>query len=158
MVIELLKHWEVAVDGLQIFLCMLILFYLIRNHRRTLKADMVNPKIEPTQDFNFQVFSQTINQQVELAFNNILEVAANERRNLDKVLQFQKLKPTPLCSPKDLPPSHRPHRDDTGRDDRQTSIQQLAVQGKSAKQISDELKAPLGEVELVLSLQKNRKN
>jgi DNA-binding CsgD family transcriptional regulator len=38
--------------------------------------------------------------------------------------------------------------------DRQARIQQLAIRGLSAKQISDELKTPLGEIELVMSLQK----
>ncbi|UCD80768.1 MAG: hypothetical protein JSW26_04870, partial [Desulfobacterales bacterium] len=34
-------------------------------------------------------------------------------------------------------------------------IQQLAAKGMSAKQISQELKTPLGEVELILSLKTN---
>ena len=88
MVLEMLEHYEAIVDGLQIFLCILILFFLARNHRRRMKPELMNPKSESDQDFNLQVFSQTINQQVELAFTNILKVAANERRDLVKVLQL----------------------------------------------------------------------
>ena len=91
MVLEMLEHYEAIVDGLQIFLCILILFFLARNHRRRMKPELMNPKSESDQDFNLQVFSQTINQQVELAFTNILKVAANERRDLVKVLQLQQL-------------------------------------------------------------------
>jgi len=160
MVIELIKHWEIAVDGIQIFLCLLILFFLIRNHWRTMKPDRMNPKIESGQDFNLQVFSQSINQQVELAFTNILEVAANERRNLDKVLQFHPFKPANHSLPEIRSQSSPSHRDDSfqrgketlGQGEHRIRIQKLATKGMSAKRISEELKMPLGEVELILSL------
>jgi len=166
MVIELLKHWEVAVDGLQILLCILILFFLARNYRRRMKPELMNPKSESDQYFNLQVFSQTINQQVELAFTNILKVAANERRDLVKVLQlqqpteqdhgFSEIRSTSLTSrPGDPAQSVQ---EIAGQGERQTHVQKLSTQGMNAKQISEELKTPLGEVELILSLQKNRTN
>jgi hypothetical protein len=166
MVIEMLKHWEVAIDGFQIFLCLLILFLMVRNHRRKMKPELVNPKSDPGQDFNIQVFSQTINQQVELAFANILKAAANERRDLVKVLQLQQFTDADHGSSGVHPPSLTSTPDETARNvqesagqgDRQTRIQNLSTQGMNAKQISEELKTPLGEVELILSLQKNRIN
>jgi hypothetical protein len=166
MVTDLLKHWEVAVDGLQICLCILILFFLIRRHRRKMKPDLMNLKSESGQDFNLQVFSQAINQQVELAFANILQVAARERRNLDKVLQSQQFKYSVPRSPGSLTPSLPSHPDNaaqSGQDieglgEDQARIQKLSTQGRTAKQISEDLKTPLGEVELILSLQKNRTN
>ena len=162
MVNELLQHWRIAVDVLQVFLCLVILFCLMRNRRRKMKSDMMSPGTQNDSDFNFQVFTEAINQQIELAFTNILQVAANERRNLDKVLQFQQHKYLDSGSQQDLPPVPLPHRDDThdrlaasgSQSDRQARIRQLATRGLSAKQISDELKTPQGEVELVLSLQK----
>lgn len=162
MEIEIMKHWEVAVDGVQIFLCLLIIFFLIRNLRRSRKPDWVNPLGESGRDFNLQVFSQTIAQQVELAFANIMEAAAIERRNLEKFLQIDQLHHTNHSSPRIRPPSVPSHRDDTwqrdkttaGKDERRARIQKLATRGMSAKQISEELKTPLGEVELILSLQK----
>jgi hypothetical protein len=162
MLTELLQHWQIAVDGLQIFLCLLILFFLMRNYRRRLKIDMMSANNPSNSNFNFQVFTEAIHQQVELAFTNILQVVDNERRNLDKVLQFQQLKYTESASKQMLSPAPASHRDSThlnmteavGQSKRQDSIRQLATQGMSAKQISDELKTPLGEVELVLSLQK----
>ena len=162
MVIELLQHWQIAVDGLQIFLCLLILFFLVRSYRRKLKTNMMSANNPFNSDFNFQVFTKAINQQVELAFTNILQVVDNERRNFDKVLQFQQLKYTESGSKQIRPPAPAGHRGSTHpnmteaakQNERQTSIQQLSNQGMSAKQISDELKTPLGEVELVMSLQK----
>ena len=56
---EMLKNWEVAVDGIQIFLCLLILFILIRNHRRKLKPELMHSKPVSGQNFNMEVFSQT---------------------------------------------------------------------------------------------------
>jgi hypothetical protein len=166
MVIELLEHWEVAVDGLQIFLCLLILFFLARNHRREIKPELMNPKSDSNQDFNLQIFSQTINQQVELAFTNILKVAANERRDLVKVLQLHQHiekdhdpsegRSPALTSSRDYPAQSV--QEIAGQGERQTHIQKLSTQGMNAKQISDELKTPLGEVELILSLQKNGTN
>ena len=166
MVIEMLKHWEVAVDCFQIFLCLLILFFLARNHRHRMKPGFMNLKSESGQHFNLQVFSQTINQQVELAFANILQVAARERRNLDEALQLQQLNYADHSSAGSLTASLPSRRGDTlhnlkkaaGQGDRQTRIQELTAQGMSAKQISAELETPLGEVELILSLQKSRTN
>ena len=162
MAIELLQHWQTVIDGLQIFLCFLILFFLVRSHRRKMKPDLMSADRQAGPDFNFQVFTETINQQVELAFANILQVAANERGNLDKVLQFQQQKYAESGSKEGLPPASSSHYDHIllGRaenprpGERQTRVQALATRGMSAKQISDELKTPLGEVELVLSLQK----
>lgn len=162
MIIKLLQHWQIVVDGLQIFLCLLILICLIRHHRRKMKPDALSANRQSGPDFNFQVFTEAIDQQVELAFTNILQVAANERRNLDKVMQFQKLKYVEPDSKEGLPPAPVPHGVDppkrvtetASQSDRQARIQQLAIRGLSAKQISDELKTPLGEIELVMSLQK----
>jgi hypothetical protein len=166
MVLEMLEHYEAIVDGFQIFLCLLILFFMVRSHRRRMKPELMNPKSDPGQDFNLQVFSQTINQQVELAFANILKVAANERRDLVKLLQSQQFTDTDHGSSGVRSPSLTSIPDETalnvqesaGQGDRQTRIQNLSTQGMNAKQISEELKAPLGEVELILSLQKSRTN
>ena len=166
MVLDLLEQYEAIVDGLQIFLCLLILFFLVRNHRRGIKPELMSPKRNSDQDFNLQVFSQTINQQVELAFTNILKVAANERRDLVKVLQLHQHiekddTPSEGRSPVLTSSTGYPAQsvqEIAGQGERQAHIQKLSTQGMNAKQISDELKTPLGEVELILSLQKNRTN
>jgi len=166
MGIEMMENWEVAVDGIQILLCLLILFFLVRNHRRKMNSVMMNPKRGVDQDFNLQVFSQAINQQVEMAFKNIQDVVADERQNLDKVLQFHPVNPADRGSAENRPQAFPSHRDGsfklveetTESGERQTRVQKLASRGMSIKQISEELKTPLGEVELILSLQKYTEN
>ena len=162
MGMEMMEHWEVAVDGIQILLCLLILFFLVRSHRHKMKSAMMNPKRGSDQNFNLQVFSQAINQQVEMAFTNILDVVADERRNLDKVLQFHPANPAdhgtaenrPQALPAHLDGGFKQVKETTGSSERQTRVQKLAIRGMSTQQISEELKTPLGEVELILSLQK----
>ena len=44
MGMEMMEHWEVAVDGIQIFLCLLILFFLVRNHRHKMNSDDDEPE------------------------------------------------------------------------------------------------------------------
>ena len=166
MGMEMMKHWEVAVDGIQILLCLLILFFLVRNHRHKMKPDMMNSKRGSDQDFNLQVFYQAIHQQVEMAFTNIQDVVADERRNLDKVLQLQPFNSADHRTAENGPqvfPAHRggsfQHVKETkGSGERQIRIQKLASRGMNTKKISEELKMPLGEVELILSLQKNAAN
>ena len=131
-----------------------------------MKPAGMNPQSVSGQDFNLQVFSQTINQQVELAFTNILKVAANERRDLVKVLELQQFIyadhssagvrcQSPL-SPHDA--TAQSVQENSGQGRLQKHIHKLSSQGMNAKQISEELKTPLGEVELILSLQENRAN
>ncbi len=160
MVFDLVKYWEVAVDGIQIVLCLLILFFLIRNRRRKMTPEWIEAKTESGQSFNLQVLSQTINQQVELAFSNIHESIAVERRNLGNVLQLNQFNragriPTenqrpPVLSKNNeiLPRSKEP----AGKEEHRAQIQKLVARGMSAKQIAEELKTPMGEVELILSL------
>jgi hypothetical protein len=163
MVMEMMKNWEVAVDGIQVFLCLLILFFLIRNHRRRVKPDQTNSILTSGQGFNAQVFSQALSQQIEVAFANILNVAANERHNLEKVLQLQQIKSEDHRSPEILPSSYpapgggaiEKVNESTDPEKLQTRIRKLTSRGMSPKQIADELRTPLGEVELILSLQKS---
>ena len=166
MVFDLVKYWEVAVDGIQIVLCLLILFFLIRNRRRKLTPERVEAKTESNQSFNLQVLSQAINQQVEMAFSNILESIAVERRNLGNVLQLNQFNhagclPTENQRPPALsinnailPRSKEP----AGKDELRVRIKKLSARGMSAKQIAEELKTPMGEVELILSLQLTKSN
>ena len=161
MAIELIEHWEVAVDCIQILLCFLILFFMIRHHRYMMKSDLVSPKPGSDDDFKRQVFSQALNQQVEMAFANIQEVAAAERRNLDKAMQFYPPRPEDRKASEILPQgllsprggSFQKGKKTAGSDDPKARIHKLANRGMSSKQISEELETPLGEVELILSLQ-----
>jgi hypothetical protein len=163
MFMELMKNWEFVVDGFQMFLCLMIIFLLMRNHRRRLKSGLADPGQAFGQDFNMQMFAQTISQQVELAFNNIQNTVDHERRNIEKLMQLQQVKSHEQPSPEILP-SLRPTngRGATESPDKsadrstlQTRIRKMTIRGMSPKQIADELKTPLGEIELILNMQHN---
>jgi hypothetical protein len=163
MLMEMIKNWEVAVDGIQILLCLLILFFLMRNHRRRRKHESAVLNQNYGQDFNIQVFSQTINQQIELAFANIENAVDGGRRNIEKVLQMQQIKsldPSPLETRPSSPPtlsggSFQKSDEVAGPGALQTRIRKMTSRGMSPKQIANELKTPLGEVELILNMQKS---
>ena len=163
MVMELMKNWEVIVDGFQIFLCLLILFLLIRNHRRKLKLDLTGPKQELRPDFDVQVFSQTISQQIELAFSNIQNTVDSEYRNIQKVMKLQQDN-TPIQRPSVILPLSTPNHSRVALEKGEESVEQdtlqrhilkLSARGLNPKQIADELKAPLGEVDLILNMKKS---
>ena len=160
---ELIKNWEFVVDGFQIFLCLMIIFLLIRNHRRRLKSALSDPKQVFGQEFNIQVFSQSVSQQVELAFASIQNTVDHERRKIEKVLQSQQHQsheqPPHEISPsrarihsKDVLENHDKPVDHTTN---QTRIRKMTTRGMSPKQIADELKTPLGEIELILNMHKS---
>ena len=163
MYMELMKNWEFVVDGFQIFLCLMIIFLLIRNHRRRMQSGLIDPRQVYGQDFKMQVFSQTINQQVELAFNNIQNMVDHERRNIDKLMQLQQVKSHEQPSPEIMPslaPTHSRGATESldpsaDRSTLQTRIRKMTTRDMSPKQIADELKTPLGEIELILSMQNN---
>ena len=160
MVFQMPQYWGVAIDGIQIVLCLLILVLLLRNRKQNRKFAQDKVIGESGQSFNVHVFVQTLKQQVDQTFANIAETIAVEQRKLDKLLpindsdsrrhdiaQYQTglhRSVNPEISPVD--------GDASGSDLLHEQIQKLALKGMSARQISEELKTPLGEVELVLSL------
>ena len=161
MYMELMKNWEFVVDGFQIFLCLMIIFLLIRNHRRRMQSGLIDPRQVYGQDFNMQVFSQTINQQVELAFNNIQNTVDHERRNIEKLMQLQQVKShaqpstdlTPSLAPTQFRGATESSDPSADRSILQTRIRKMTTRDMSPKQIADELKTPLGEIELILNMQ-----
>lgn len=160
MIFQMPQYWDVAIDGIQIILCLLILLFLIRKRSKNRQSALEEAIRESGQSFNVQIFSQTLKQQVDQAFANIAYKIAVEQRHLDKLLlinghgneadgisEYQSRlhrsagqEISPIAS------------DASDSDPLHEQIEKLAVKGLSARQISEELKTPLGEVELVLSL------
>ena len=160
MVFEILNNWEIIIDGVQIFLCLLILFYLFRNRNKKKDRVLKNAGSELGRDFNAHVLTQTIKQQVDRAFTSIIDTIAAEQERLERALQYGHLNDdawdisefhlrSRLC---DRNENLRKSDFTDVRDKRYERIQELATGGMSTRQISEELKAPLGEVELILSL------
>ena len=160
MVFQIPQNWDVAIDGTQIILCILILLLIISSRRKHRKSALRDSIRESGQNFNAQIITQALKQQVDQALANIVETIAVEQRNLDKVLTVSAtgnetyggaLYKAHVHLPTD-PENSAIESEASGSDQLHEQIQKLAVKGKSAREISEELKTPLGEVELVLSL------
>lgn len=166
MVFQIPQYWDVAIDGIQIVLCFIILVVLIRYRKKNRGFAPDKAIRESGPSFNVQIFTQSLKQQVDQAFANVAKTVDVEQRKLDKVLsisdsggrrydiaQYQTGLHRPV-NPEIFPLSG----DASGSDLLHEQIQKLAVKGMSARQISEELKTPLGEVELVLSLRASLEN
>ena len=161
MVFELPQYWDRAVDGIQIVLCLLILLFLIRNRRSQKFSALEAALKESGKKFDVQFLTQTIKQQLDQAFAHISETMEAERVNLESLLSFSRPDRDTDFRHADHPPasfspgSHRISSPADGMsqiDELHQQIQQLATKGLNARQIAEELKTPLGEVELILSL------
>ena len=162
MVFQVPQNLDIAIDGFQILLCLLILGFYIKNRVIHKKLAVSKIKNGAGQSFNAHVFNRIVKQQVDQALTNILETIAAERNGLKSVLGL-----TPLSSGDDaiskvesnsqLPNSHDNHRtsdDRSGNAGRHDKVLKFLAKGLSARKISEVLKMPMGEVELILSLQK----
>lgn len=166
MVFQVPQYWGVIIDGIQIILGLLILLVLIRNRRKFKQSLLEQAIAESGHDFNAQVLSQTIKQQIDQAFANITQTIAVEQANLDRVLPDRRSRrgnsvrsdfydPTPMPEAVGI---SRISAEIASRCDPHEQTLKLAGKGLSARQISDELKIPIGEVELILSLKENEGN
>lgn len=160
MVLQMQPYWDTVVDGFQTILCLLILLFLIRNRRKHKSSALEEALRESGKSFNVQVLSQTIIQQLDQAFANIADTMAAERFKLESLLPFSR--PSHETFPMSAYPTSSLRT--TGReissvsdgmsqiDELHQQIQKLAEKGLSARQISEKLKTPLAEIELILSL------
>ena len=157
--------WNTAIDGIQIFLCLLILIFLVKirkNNKRSLQQGTID---SPGNDFNTQIFTQTFKQHADQAFANIIEAISAEQRRLENFLLYEQgQKQVPGTSEPKLqsksPASHEIFglTEAVVKDDnRHEEILNLSHKGKSVREISEALKTPIDEVELVLSLNQNER-
>ena len=161
MVFELPQYWGMAVDGIQIVLCLLILLFLIRNRRNYKSSALEAALRESGKKFDVQFLAQTIKQQLDQAFANISNTMEAERVNLESLLSFSRTGREPSLRHADdrtasfAYGSQRVSSPADGMsqvDELHQQIQQLAAKGLNVRQIAEELKTPLGEIELILSL------
>jgi hypothetical protein len=160
MVFEILNNWKIIIDGIQIFLCLLILFYLFRIRSKKKDRVLKTTGIEPGQDFTAHVLTQTIKHQVDRAFASVIDTIVAEQECLESALKYEQLNNDAWDISEFHVRSRFSDRNESirksdfadTREKRLERIQDLAAGGMSTRQISEELKAPLGEVELILSL------
>ncbi len=163
MVFELPHYWDVAVDGIQVVLCLLILAFLFRNRRKKEQNASARNRHKSGSSFTEQIVIQSLKQRIDQSLANIAETIALEQRNLDKWLASLDWGSLPAGYPPYLSKLRQTvdggtptiSNDLSSIDQVHAQIQSLADQGMTTRQISEKLKAPLGEVELVLSLGSN---
>jgi hypothetical protein len=162
MVFQVPQNWDIAIDGFQILLCLLILGLYFKNRAIHKKLAVNKIKNGGGQSFNAHVFNTIVKQQVDQALTNIVKTIAAERNGLKSMLGLNPLSRedddiSKVQSNSQLPNSHDNHRipdDRSGRAGRHEKVRKFSTKGLSARKISEELKIPMGEVELILSLQK----
>lgn len=162
MVFQVPQFWDMAGDGLQIFLYLTILFFFIKNRAIHKKYAVSKKKNGAEQSFNAQVFNITVQKQVNQAFTHIIETIAAERNCLESVLGLNPLSCTDddisqMQSNSQLPNGHDNNpisEDRIGSAGRHDKVRKFSAKGLSVRKISEELKFPVSEVELILSLQK----
>lgn len=162
MALQSPHFWDIAGDLVQIILCLLILFFFIRNRQNQKKIKATSTVKQLGKSFNQQVFTQAVQQQIDQIFSNIIENLAVERGNLERILRLkhQKKDDSSISNKASIfrmrhdPESQRISDKTAGGDQRHEKIRNFSARGLSARKISDKLKIPLNEVELILSLQK----
>ena len=161
MVFQVPQYWNFASDGLQILLYLLILGFYTKNRAIHKKHTVNRTRNGGRQSFNAHVFNITVQQQVNQAFSNIIETIAAERNGLKSVLGLNTLSTEDKHISKMQSNSQLPKRCDNrrivddriGRAGRHDKVRKLIAKGLSTRKISEGLKIPLSEVELILSLQ-----
>ena len=163
MVFDVPHYWDVAIDGIQVVLCFLILAFVVRNRKNKEPNTTARSRHKSGSGFNQEVVIQSLKQRMDQSLANIAKAIALEQGNLDKWLSSLDRGSLPAGYPPHLSRLRRTVDGETSTitsdvssiDQVHEQIQSLADQGLTARQISEKLKAPLGEVELVLSLGTN---
>jgi hypothetical protein len=160
MVFQVPQFWDIAGDGFQILLCLLMLSLFIKNRVIQRKRAVNKAKNVNGHDFNTHIFNITVEQQLNQAFTNILEIITAERNGLESLLglntpnheddDISMVRANTQLS--DLNGNQRLIDDRTGSSGRHDNVRKLAAKGLTARKISKALKISISEVELILSL------
>lgn len=154
-------RWDLLGSGFQIALCAGILFGWIRRRAQRRSAAQSEPAaVRPI--FAQEMFLQTIRQQTELAWQNILAAVEAERDRLQRALAGA----GGACHPADAETGGSadalaafrwgdPEPDGSGPS-RYDALEALAEQGLSSRQIADRMNRPAGEIELALKMRRAR--
>jgi hypothetical protein len=148
-------RWDLLGGGFQIALCVGILFSWLRRRMKRRPADPVDSgAVSPV--FAQEMFQQTIRQQTERAWQNILAVVEAERERLQLVFSGfgspSRAAESESGGPAEPLASFRwgDSEPDGIQPDRYAGLDELAQQGLSSRQIADRMNLSAGEVELAL--------
>lgn len=152
-------RWDLLGNGFQIALCAGILLVWVRRRiRRRCAAQSEPAAVRPT--FAQEVFLQTIRQQTEQTWQNILAVVETERDRLQRALAGAGVAShTPEAESNGSADAHAafrwgdPEPDGSGPC-RYDALDALVEQGLSPRQIAERMNRPFGEIELALKVRR----
>ena len=161
MAIHTLPLWEIVLASIQIFLCGGILLFLIHNKIKFKRMILNVPPKDNSTAFTEKIQIQTLKQQTEQTFDTILNVIHQEHRALQSYYDIEERKKDSYSLT--LGSSERIKKmskldDENGFDSMaidNDEILALSRNGLTAKEISQTINRPKGEVALILRL-KNR--
>jgi hypothetical protein len=141
--------------------------YLVIKKVKGRRKDLTICRIRNQRNFEEEVFSQLVKQQSEKAFKRISRTINNERQLLAELIENGDLKKagTHLKSkriskikPKSLADSNmkKPFPENTERDS-YAEVLRLADQGMTVRKISEIVKIPKGEIEMLITLRKRKR-
>ena len=153
-------RWDLLSQAIQILVWAVILVYFVhkRLKHRPSGAHAATAAAAPV--FSQEVLLQTIRQQTEQALQSILTAVESERDKLQRLLVRADVPQLPVAAPiAETAAAHIPFR--LGESDpeltdrsRYAGLKGLCGRGLSPRQIADQMKLPVGEIELALKLQR----
>ncbi len=158
---QLLPLWELVLDGVQIFLGMMIFLFLLHNRIKNKRWILDASSQEKTVGFSDEIRMQHLKQLTEKSFDNVVDAINQERLALQTQFEADakdsELQPSILQTPDEFKNVIQDDEKDPGDTDlgNFSEIVALADKGLSIREISQRLNMPGGEVELVLRLNKD---
>jgi hypothetical protein len=157
MLIQGPQSWAAVIDGVQVFLLLVVLILIFRDRALDKQKARKAPETNDPRGFNAEMLTQAMQQQLEQSFLNIIASACIERSSLERVLQSGQTS-SEKPSQRGLQPlaetSSPANQDFAAWEERRQHIEKLAGRGASIQHISEKLKIPRAEIELILNLKK----
>lgn len=163
------EFWGILLNVTGSFLWASTIFYFFM---RKVKERRKNPKecgIANQKDFNDEIFSQLIKQQADNAFSTISLTIKNERRSLAELIESsgelnKKARMHPEDKHADVPKKRSLQTDKMKQiallsrgKDRYAEVLRLADRGMTTRKISEKVKIPKGEIDMLVSLRSRRR-
>lgn len=163
MMYQIPHFWNTAFNGIQFILFLMIFCYFLKNkmiHKKledSLSCKNINPKFEAA------FVNITFQQSIYRAFTNILDTITAERNGLERILEYHadprfdgEMKSSFLNTRKSINDAKQSGTDNNVESNiRKSDIRKFSSKGLNPRKISEALKIPLNEVELILNLDEN---
>ena len=158
---QMLPLWEMVLDGVQVFLCVMIFLFLLHNRIKYKRWLLNAVPQDKTVGFSDEVRMQQFKQLAEKSFDHVVDTINQERLALQAQFESGSTDSEQQVSTLQTPNNFKNviQDDESGSGSTElgnfSEIVALADKGLSVREISQRLNMPGGEVELVLRLNKD---